>query len=318
MRVLQFLTVRTPGATARLARLGAHPAVSTVFDLEDGLWDPLDEARTADLKAEGRQHLVALARNHSSQLAQNSLGVRINRITGPEGQRDLEAVSEAARDLHVDHVVASKIERGRDLDAVAAGLRTAGMGGDVIVPIVETRAGVAALGEILEAAQRHGVRWLVYGHFDHALDEGLWPFPGPADAEYWARLGPILAATEAAGIGHVHPPFFALDDPAGFQNLADRLASVCRREFGMITIGKEQTALAAHLAGSPLNGTHDRRWPDSAATPDPEGLAIRIVERYMANRRDGVSFAIDPASGDFISPHLFLAARAYLAKLAHA
>jgi hypothetical protein len=37
----------------------------------------------------------------------------------------------------------------------------------------------------------------------------------------------------------------------------------------------------------------------------------------MANRRDDVSFVIDPVGGDFISPHLFLAARAYLARLAH-
>jgi citrate lyase beta subunit len=317
MRVLQFLTLRTPGATARLARLGAHPAVSTVLDLEDGLWDPLDEARTSDLKAEGRQHLVQMAGDHAQALRRCSLGVRINRISGPEGHRDLEAVARAARHLRFDHVVATKVEAGRDLDVVAAGLRASRVRASAIVPIVETCAGMAAIGEILEASQRHGVRWLVYGHFDYALDAGLWPFPGPADPEYWTRLAPILAATETAGLGHVHPPFFGLGNPAAFAQLVHRLRTICHREFAMITIGRGQTTLAAQLAVNPVRDTPPQS-ADAATAVDPHGLATRIIEVYMANRRDDVSFVIDPVGGAFISPHLFLAARAYLAGLAHA
>lgn len=321
MHVFQFLTVRTPDATARLVRLGAQPAVSTILDLEDGLWDPLDEARTDELKESGREHLVELAGNHAGVLARGSLGVRINRITGSHGHRDIEALGRAAGHVRFDHVVATKVERGADLVEVAAALRAAGVGFGTIVPIVETRAGIAALDDILEEGLRLGVRWLVFGFFDFALDSGWWPFPDPADPAYWTPLVPVIAATEAAGIGHVHAPFFALEDDAAFERLAGRLAATCRLPFGMISIGRRQTALAARLAagiGGPSAGAGDadvEAAPGGVLGTDPRGLAAGIVAVYAANRRADVSFVLDPDTGNFISPHLYLAARAYLARL---
>jgi hypothetical protein len=45
---------------------------------------------------------------------------------------------------------------------------------------------------------------------------------------------------------------------------------------------------------------------------DTGDLARHVVDTYHANRRQAASFAVDGRSGEFISPHLYLAARNYL------
>jgi citrate lyase beta subunit len=312
MRIFQFLALQRADVTARLMRASRDLRATVVLDLEDGLWDLTDEARSAELKAAGREELCKLAQFHRPLLERLSVGVRVNRISSPEAARDFEAVARAARFVEFDCIVATKIETGRDVLECVAALHGHGVVHRGVVPIVETRKGLANLDEIIDAARRAGIGWMVYGHFDFALDSGWWPFPGPAEAAFWDQVEPLIARVEAGGIGYVHPPFFQLNDERSFAAILGRLDGACTREYGVITIGTRQTALADRLREAEARQT-DPGYPVlDRPHESPIALARRVAETYLANRRPGASFALDPRTGEFIPPHVYLAACNYL------
>ena len=313
MKVFQFLAVQEPRLTARLAQSSASLDVVVVLDLEDALWDVTDERRTTDLKAEGREHLLGLVRDHADLFARGQFGVRLNRWSSPDAALDLDALARARRLVELDSIVLTKVESEADLIDWATSLRDHGIVYRALVPIVETRAGIANLEAIAEGARRLGIAWLVYGHYDFSLDSGWWPVPDHDQAAFWRHVGPLIERIERQGLCYVHPPFFQLHDMDRFEGILSRLDATCGREFGVITLGRGQTSWASGRA---------RRGPASRVPPltevvseDPDAHATRIVAAFMAGKRPDLSFAIDLPRGEFISPHIYLAAREHLGRL---
>ena len=205
----------------------------------------------------------------------------------------------------------TKVESAADLERWIDLLRDNDVAYRALIPIVETVRGIACLGEIATAARRLGVEWLVYGYYDHMLDARSWPFHDHADEAFWRVVEPIIEAIEGAGIRYVHPPFFRLNDIDRFQYVLDRLAALCRTDFGVISLGTHQTMAAAqHTApAEPRTVSAAYRQP---ADSNPRDRARRVVEAFVARRRASLSFAIEPQTGEFISPHLYLAAKRFL------
>jgi citrate lyase beta subunit len=312
VRTFQFLSMQPPETAARLIRASRRGSATIVLDLEDGLWDVTDEARTGRLKAGGRRDFVSLAAAHPELFEQHPIGVRINRLSGPEAERDLEALAEAARSVELECVVLTKVETALELVECSAALRARRIGCRGVVPIVETRRGLSNFDEIARGAGRAGVEWLVYGHFDFALDSGWWPIPEPDEPRFWEHVEPLIERIEAAGLGYVQPPFLATHDGSGFERLVARLAHTCTREFGVITVGLRQSALAERLGDA--EGRLADRVPDSPprGATDPLVLARHVTAAYLAGRRPDAGFALDPRSGEFIPPHVYLAAQRFL------
>ena len=236
VRILQFASMQQPEVMARLIRLTRRSQATVILDLEDGHWDPTDEMQTEALKAAGRANLVALARTHPALFARHPIGVRINRISGPDVALDFDALAEASRFVAFECVVPTKVETGAELHDIVGNLRGRGVAFKTIVPIVETRRGLANVDEILDVAQRIDIEWLAYGHFDFALDSGWWPFPEPHEVRYWEHVEPLIRRWESAGLGWVHPPYFQTRDRAGMAGIIGRLQRTCTREFGIITV----------------------------------------------------------------------------------
>jgi citrate lyase beta subunit len=244
MKTFLFLAMQQPEPTARLIRASARVSATVLLDLEDALWDVTDEARTSALKAAGREDLVTLARAHPDFFERRPIGVRINRVSGPEAERDFEALGRASRFVEFECLVLPKLETERDLTDCRAAIRTHKVACRSIVPIVETRRAMANLRELLAAVRRAGIEWVVYGHYDLGLDSGWWPFSEHNEPAFWDRAEPVIADIEAAGLGYVHPPYFHIHDDAGLALILERLRRVCRREFGILTIGLRQASLA--------------------------------------------------------------------------
>jgi citrate lyase beta subunit len=141
------------------------------------------------LKAAGRVALTDLARSHANLFAGQPIGVRINRISGPEAALDIYALAQASRTVTFDCIVTTKVETAAEIATTLARLREASVAFRTVIPIVETRRGIAALGEIAAAARDAGLSSLCYGHFDYALDAGWWPIPDPREPELLGRRG---------------------------------------------------------------------------------------------------------------------------------
>lgn len=309
MRIFEFLAVADPATTARLIRISAGHDVTVVLDLEDSLWDVTDQRRTAELKARGRRDLVELVSAEPARFARRRVAVRINRLSGGEAERDLEALARISRVVELEAVVLPKAETEADVVRCTEALRRHGVAHRALIPIVETRAGLANLDELMTAAVGCGVEWLIYGHYDLALDTGWWPIPEHDSTAFWEQVGPLIERIEAAGLGYVHPPFFQLYEVERFARIVGRVHAACSREYGVITLGRRQTAAADQLRREPwaLAG-----FFAAAEDGSPTALARRVVAVFETNRRLGMSFALDARTGEFISPHVYLAARAHL------
>src|ERR1035437_3853229 len=162
---------------ARLIRASAKTSTTVVLDLEDALWDVGDQARTSALKAAGRENLAILATQHRDLFDRLPIGVRVNRLSGPEGGRDLLALGRACRFVQLDCIVLPKLETEMELADCLTAIRDHGLVCRNILPIVETRRGFANLEVLLSAMRQAGIKKVVYGHYDLALDSGWWPFP---------------------------------------------------------------------------------------------------------------------------------------------
>jgi citrate lyase beta subunit len=321
MRILQITSIQGPAVTARLIRATRGPAAIVALDLEDSLWDVLDETRTSALKGAVRENLVGLADVQPELFSARRIGVRINRIAGSDAALDFEALGRASRRVEFECVIPTKVESGADIHENLARLREAGVAYRAIIPIVETCRGMANLDEILEAARRAGIQWIIYGHFDFALDSHWWPFPEPHEPRFWEVVTPLIRRWVAAGIGYVQPPYFDTHDRSGLATVVNRLGRTCTREFGILTLGPRQTEAVGRMSGRLFSADEaggTAGLPATIAPPDrtPEEYARHVVGTFVATRRrHSAGWALEPRSGEFISPHVYLAARDYLRRV---
>jgi citrate lyase beta subunit len=306
---LQLIVVQKPALTARQVRASANTGATIVLDLEDGLWDVPDDLRTAGMKAAAREQLAELAANSSEMFVNQRIGVRLNRLSDAESAADLAALKETARrGVRLAAVVVTKVEGPSELRDWTRLLSENSVSYDLLIPIVETVAGLANLDEICAAALELRLPWIVYGHYDYAFDAGWWPFPDDRDPAYWQHVEPIIQRIEAAGLGYIQPPFFRLRRLDEFAALLGRLAGTCRRQFGVLTFGRHQTAVAAGTEQPPVLSEPRSNPPAS----DHRARARALIATFEAHRRPSASFAVDPSTGEFIAPHIYLAARRFL------
>jgi hypothetical protein len=126
---------------------------------------------------------------------------------------------------------------------------------------------------------------------------------------------PLIRQIESAGLTYVHPPYFETYDRAGLGRIVERLTNVCGREFGLNTVGPRQSAQARRTGRTGMV-EHTAELELDRSVESPIALARRITASYLAGDRGSASFFLDPASGRFISPHVYLAAREYLRRTA--
>jgi hypothetical protein len=211
------------------------------------------------------------------------------------------------------HVVVPKVASGAELGAACDALTSIGSDVRGVVPIVESRAGLAHLDDIVSTAARRGLAHIVYGHYDYCLDTGVWPFPDHDQAVFWQIATDFIRRIERGGLSYVHPPFPHVLDDALFRRIRDHLATVCGRPFGMITVTSHQSAICLDVArGDSLMEASGLNRPSAASPCERLTWARSAIATYEANRRDGSTFALEARTGRFISVHEYLAAQRHL------
>ncbi len=161
----------------RFAKAAAAGADAVVVDLEDAV-APAD-------KDAARAHAVAWLE------AGNEAVVRVNAVGTPWHDADVAALAGAA-------IMLPKAERPADVERA----------GRVVVPLVETAAGLAAAREVCAVA---GVVRPAFGSIDLAAELGV--DPGSHTALLHARSALVLAAAAAGCAPPLDGVTTALDDP---------------------------------------------------------------------------------------------------------
>lgn len=127
-----------PASNAKaLAKLAILECDATIYDLEDAV--------APDMKAAAREALIG----HFAAGAKAGVEhvIRINALTSPWGDADLEAVARCKPDA----VLVPKVESAADLTEVAARLDKAGLNGTRLMAMIETPKGVLNAAAIAEA-----------------------------------------------------------------------------------------------------------------------------------------------------------------------
>ena len=119
---------------------------------------------------------LKLARGFLHSIDTRDIWVRINRIGSAYYDRDIEVVSTAAGMGGTFNVLLPKTESGDMLARCQSDLeaRMRPNAHPRVSPVVETRAGVRNLNDILKALDSVN-REVFFGFYDYALDAGHWP-----------------------------------------------------------------------------------------------------------------------------------------------
>lgn len=318
LHTFQFLSIQKPVVTAKLLNRLIPFDATIVLDLEDGLWDPVNPDRTPGLKEQGRTDLLRLIESVPEVLDRQRIGVRVNRLASPEFSHDVACLKTISQFGRLNCIVLSKIESLEDIDACDQ-FATNAIRYSELVPIIETRSGLQNLKNIVAAAKNRHIRFIVYGHYDYSLDVGHWPFLEHDESGFWQHLTPIIHEIENNGLSYVHPPYFQIYDDAGFRSIIQRLRTLCRREFGMLTVALQQTSVSC--AESKIKT--DRAVTDSLrpVRSRSEQESIEFAEHikliYEQNRRLNYGFVIDPHTGRFVAAHEYIAALSCLKQHQH-
>ncbi|MGW6915332.1 HpcH/HpaI aldolase/citrate lyase family protein [Kitasatospora sp. NPDC054939] len=233
-------------AVERYAKSHGSGADIAMVDLEDSV----PPAR----KEEARRLAEDFFTLPSTKLARSA--VRINTVAGPDGLRDLVALTRYP--VKPDLVLIPMAESARDIEIVAGAL-AADCPETEFLAVVETPRGIENAAAI--AAAGHRLRGLVFGSADYAFAVGArlcWEALAPARAR-------VVNAARAAGVEAMDAPLFEVADLDGL-----------RRE----------AALARDFGFSGKIAVHPRQLPyiNEAFTPDDRLLerARRVVEAGMA------------------------------------
>lgn len=312
-RYLRFMAVQKPMLMRRLIRQQQGSLGSIILDLEDVFLDPFDPPAALPARINARQHLRDLARHHAELFTTHAIGLRINACPNDDFQRDLELLRDIVPIARLHCLVLPKIKTPEQLDTAVSAVKKIIDAETTILPTLECSTSVASLNELIPCFQQHGLSHVIYGHFDHMLDCGRWPFVEPDDATYWDILRPLIEQLETHGLHFINTPISDLTNSPQLHRLLQRLSSICTKPFLIISLSKGHSqAFEAFDWNSPRTDAlaePKRREPSTAHATE---LARDTVRRYLANRHRGNSFALDIRQAEFIPPQMFLAARRHL------
>jgi len=181
---------------AKLSKGRTIEADEIVVDLEDAVV-PAEKDRARDAVAE------ALRRGWAA----GSVAVRVNAIGTPWCHLDLAALAGVARTI-----VLPKVESAGDLAFADRLLDGAGGADTRLLALIETAAGLQAVGEIARASER--LDGLILGYADLAASLGR----GAGEPGDWRfAQDALLVAARAAGIAAIDGPYLGIRDDEGFR-----------------------------------------------------------------------------------------------------
>jgi hypothetical protein len=208
-----------------------------------------------------------------------------------------------------------KVESRSTLIAVRSALARYGLQNVQIAPIIETASGIERIENIAAAAKEFNVTSLIYGFHDYWYETRVWPFPSAHEAKYWLPVLKIVEKLMDHDLRYVSPPEPRLKDLEILQTIYSRLTELCGEKFDFLSAGRSQTKILSEI----ILSEYKLSYRPVDAMPSKDSSIESKIERakmvclaYKENKRTLESFASDPSSSYFISPHEYESALQFL------
>lgn len=274
------------------------------LDLEDSVQDLFNPVRNFELKQAARNSIRRLF--SESKISDFDWAVRISSFHSEEIDNDIKLLSEERIKNKIRKILIPKTESINELEQILLKLQKSKIEVEEIIPIIETKRGLNNLKEICSLK---GIKRIAFGHCDFNHDSNFFPFYHQSSKKYWEWIKDISLILQASGIQFLNSPFLKFNDDYEFQSMLAKLNSICKADFGQITLTKRQTELCKnfHPEKFSLNGF------DKQLNNEEVLIYAKKIINNFETYNDNKGFTIS-SERILISPHEYIAAKEFLKK----
>ncbi len=275
------------------------------FDLEDSIFNWIDETKGPVLKQNYRKWLNIILRKLNAGAIPLKIGIRLNSFDSGEQQLDLESIPEGTK-IHT--FLVPKVETAFDIDSLAERLQAKNLNISEIIPIIESGKGLNNLERIVSC--KNPVLKMGFGHCDYNLSIGAFPFFHQDSTEYWKWVNRIVSVLTSHNCTFINSAYLNLSDSAFFQSMLAHLQFLCQGNFGQFTLSHQQTLLCNTFS----------KQPESIAEIGRNRLDLSINKEMLLSLKStfeaenkGQGFSMTSDTKTLISPQEYISAKQHLA-----
>jgi citrate lyase beta subunit len=275
------------------------------FDLEDSIFNWIDETKGPGLKQDYRKWLNNILRKLKAETIPLKIGIRLNSFDSGEQQLDLESIPDGTK-IHT--ILVPKVETAFDIDSLAERLTAKNLNISEIIPIIESREGLHNLECIVSC--KYPVLKMGFGHCDYNLSIGSFPFFHQDSTEYWKWVNRIIAVLKTHNCTFINSAYLNLGDSAFFQSMLAHLQFICQGNFGQFTLSYQQILLCNTFS----------KQPNSIAEIGRNRLDLSINKEMLLSLKStfeaenkGQGFSMTSDTKTLTSPQEYISAKQHLA-----
>jgi citrate lyase beta subunit len=242
----QFVKYNSDFSIERLKKTGESGAV-ICLDLEDSIYNWMDEHENNNLKKEYRKILNRILSDININSISIKTGIRINSLDSGFQEFDIEAIP---LNCKIDSILIPKVENQNHIDYVVEQLMSRNIIFNEIIPIIESKKGLENLEDVITS--KYQVCKVGFGHCDYNLSINAFPFFHQDTTEYWKYVNRIINILKSKRIKFINSAFLKLSDSVFFQSILSHLHLICGDNFGQFTLNREQTLLCKTFSEHPV------------------------------------------------------------------
>ncbi len=310
--VFHFIKLSAPRKLQNFISLINQTGASALFDLEDACLIPFSNLKTSLQKIKTRNRLLLIFLNNPGLFLNKFIGIRINPVNSEDFLRDIDMLVKLSKTIYWSYIFIPKIESPGEIKICLDTLNSNHIQFGEIIPIIESQAGYNNLNLIFHNKPSPQLNKVAFGHCDYNLSLKQWPFRHQNSFFFWNKVRNIIATLEDAGFHYVNTPFLELDNDKFFGRMLSTVNSLCKLEFGQVTLTLKQTELCSQPKIYKKIDFKKLKDNNFKSVIDKINFTNRLMTLYEQNKKRNKSFAITKEDKILISPQEYIAAINYL------
>jgi citrate lyase subunit beta/citryl-CoA lyase len=293
-----FIPANRTGFLDKIRDFSKYNNFKIIIDLEDSITDVFDEGNAIKIKTEARENLI----KNIDQLKGFEYFIRINNPNSIHYEEDKKVINFLfSSEYKPEGIVIPKTNSFEDIKIVSDYIKQEN---HKIIPLIETKKGIANLEEILE---HKNISSIIFGHHDYFYDLQVFPIPNSIiDSKLYRKvvneISQKLNGKDIEFIDGIHP---LLDDAKGLKDSLQYLFNLEKtRALGKLSIHPKQ--IETILNFSPTNDEVILYNKDELDNKEKLVFAKEIINCYEDRIKDR---GITKMGNRYISPQMYLQAK---------